>query len=130
MKRKSAKKRHNPRRSPRRHAAASPRLFAARNPSLLDVFEQTTGIIGYPTNQTSTLRETDGRLSLLVLDVPPLGLFDISDVAAAADHFRNLLNVPPGATITVAGERGVLNGQGIFKVVRTQESNRLVGGRG
>ena len=56
------------------------------------------------------------------MDVPPLGLFDISDIAAAADHFKNLLMVPAGAAVTVAGERGVLNGQRIIKIVRTQES--------
>jgi hypothetical protein len=102
---------------------------SGRNMSLLAAFEEVSGRISYPTPQAATLQERDGTVSLLVFDVPPLGLFDVTDVAAAADYFGNVLHVRAGTVITVAGERGTLGSHSLFRIVRTRESARLLGGR-
>jgi hypothetical protein len=100
-----------------------------RRTSLLAAFEEISGRIAYPTPQAATLQEQDGTVSLLVFDVPPLGLFDLTDVAAAADYFGNVLHIRAGTVVTVAGERGSINGHNLFKVVRTRGTDRLLGGR-
>ena len=100
-----------------------------RRTSLLEAFEEISGRIAYPTPQAATLQEPDGTVSLLVFDVPPLGLFNITDIAAAADYFGNVLRIRAGKEVAVAGERGSINGHSLFKVVRARGTDRLLGGR-
>lgn len=64
-----------------------------------------SGLIHYQ-GTAATLQESDGSESLLVLDKPPLGYFDVEDIAAAASLFRDFLNKRDGDRISVFGIRG------------------------
>lgn len=79
--------------------------------------ETITGIVQYKTG-AAFLNEGVGLLSLLAIDVPPMGAFNPQDVGAAYSYLRNILHVPSGGSIAVEGIRTQISNQLIIGIIR------------
>jgi hypothetical protein len=83
--------------------------------------ETITGVIRFGLNNvslTERLADSTTRQWLLVIDRPPVGVIDASDIAAAASFVHNILGKNDGDQITLLGFRGNLAQRLIFQIVR------------
>lgn len=80
--------------------------------------EEIEGRIAYPTQVSSTLEEENGQVSTLAIDKPPLGHFNVEDIAEASAFFRDFLQLPAGEMIVIQGIRGMLLNQPVILVIR------------
>jgi hypothetical protein len=85
----------------------------------MDEVEEIEGRIDYPSSVSATLEEGNGRVSMLAIDKPPLGHFNVEDLAEANSFFRDFLRRRPGDRITIQGIRSTLLGDPIILVIRT-----------
>jgi len=84
----------------------------------MDEVEEIEGRIDYPSAVSATLEENNGHVSMLVIDKPPLGHFNVEDIAEANAFFRDFMRRRSGDRITIQGIRGTLLGDHIILVIR------------
>lgn len=64
------------------------------------------------------LIESDGRISTLAVDKPPLHHFNLEDIAAAMQFYRDLLGAPDGSNTTLLGIRERIGLRELILIVR------------
>lgn len=95
--------------------------------------ETITGKVFYTPVDTTVLVEGTGakaRTSLMLVDNPPLGLYDNEDIAAAYRLLHDRLKVPEGQKITIQAIRDSVANRSIIAIVRLDAvMNVMFGGK-